>query len=383
MRLRGRRRNDRPGAAVGWAGALRPSPPESMFTTCIHCNSDLGRNEAFEAFPVGSRLAFDAAQGRLWVVCRHCARWNLSPLEERWEAIEAAERRFRDSRLRVSTENIGLARLREGVDIIRIGSPQRPEMAAWRYGDQFGRRRNRQMLVTGAVVGSAAALVGGMAWLGASVGSFAGVYANGSLWDMLIHGRPNAVVARILTADGQRLLVQRRQARMSVLERSERDGLMQLRLEHTGGTLVLTGDEAARAAQQIMPTVNRFGGARDDVQAAVAYMEEAGDPLATLSQLQRTFGARQDAKRWKRGSAWTSIAVPKVPGALHALPVRERLAFEMALHEESERRAMNGELEALTRAWREAEEIAKIADDMFVSAGVDAELARLKTVRDA
>jgi hypothetical protein len=24
----------------------------------------------------------------LWVVCRHCERWNLSPLEERWEAVE-------------------------------------------------------------------------------------------------------------------------------------------------------------------------------------------------------------------------------------------------------------------------------------------------------
>ena len=60
-----------------------------LFTTCIHCNSDLGRNEAFETFPIGTRLAFDAANGRLWVVCRSCARWNLSPLDERWETIEA------------------------------------------------------------------------------------------------------------------------------------------------------------------------------------------------------------------------------------------------------------------------------------------------------
>ena len=111
---------------------------------------------------MGSRLAFDAARGRLWVVCRGCDRWNLSPLEERWEAIEAMERRFRDSRLRVSTDNVGLARLKESVDLIRIGEPQRPEMAAWRYGDQFGRRRKRQILITGTVVGSAVAVVGGM-----------------------------------------------------------------------------------------------------------------------------------------------------------------------------------------------------------------------------
>jgi hypothetical protein len=30
-----------------------------MFSTCIHCATPLGRNEAIEAFPVGERLAFD------------------------------------------------------------------------------------------------------------------------------------------------------------------------------------------------------------------------------------------------------------------------------------------------------------------------------------
>ena len=77
----------------------------------MFCHSSLGSNEAIEHFPVGRRLAFDAAKGRLWAVCRSCERWNLSPLEERWEAIEECERLFRDTKLRVSTENIGLAQL--------------------------------------------------------------------------------------------------------------------------------------------------------------------------------------------------------------------------------------------------------------------------------
>src|SRR5213075_1224287 len=101
--------------------------------------------EAVEHFPAGRRLAFDAAKGRLWVVCRKCERWNLTPLEERWEAIEECERAFAGTRLRVSTDQIGLARLREGLELVRIGEPQRPEMAAWRYGDQFGRRRRKQI----------------------------------------------------------------------------------------------------------------------------------------------------------------------------------------------------------------------------------------------
>src|SRR5262245_28778465 len=100
--------------------------PTHMFHTCIFCNSNLGSNEIVEPFPVGRRLAFDAGQGRLWVVCKSCNRWNLSPVEERWEAIEECERFYRDTPTRLSTENIGLARLREGLELVRIGQPQRP-----------------------------------------------------------------------------------------------------------------------------------------------------------------------------------------------------------------------------------------------------------------
>lgn len=57
------------------------------------------------------------------------------PLAERWEAIERAEELYRDTRSRVSTEHVGLASLRDGTDLVRIGKPLRPEFAAWRYGD--------------------------------------------------------------------------------------------------------------------------------------------------------------------------------------------------------------------------------------------------------
>ena len=69
-----------------------------MHTTCMFCEKSLGTNEVVEAFPVGRRLAFDSARGRLWIVCRKCQRWNLTPLEERWEAVEHCERLFRDTR---------------------------------------------------------------------------------------------------------------------------------------------------------------------------------------------------------------------------------------------------------------------------------------------
>src|SRR4028119_1308710 len=108
-----------------------------MYSTCLFCQSRLPANEAVEAFPLGGRIAFDGERGRLWAVCSRCARWNLSPLETRWEAIEECERLFRDARLRVSPAHAGLARLRDGTELVRIGRPLRPELAAWRYGEQF------------------------------------------------------------------------------------------------------------------------------------------------------------------------------------------------------------------------------------------------------
>lgn len=69
-----------------------------MFSTCIFCNRPLGTNEMVETFPVGRRLAFDGSKGRLWVVCRRCERWNLTPMDERWEAIEECERLFASTR---------------------------------------------------------------------------------------------------------------------------------------------------------------------------------------------------------------------------------------------------------------------------------------------
>ena len=74
-----------------------------MFATCLHCYRPLGSNREIAAFPVGNRIAFDAARGRLWVVCPSCHRWNLSPIEERWEAVEYAEKLYRDTTTLVAT----------------------------------------------------------------------------------------------------------------------------------------------------------------------------------------------------------------------------------------------------------------------------------------
>ena len=43
------------------------------------------------------------------------------------------------------------------------------------------------------------------------------------------------------------------------------------------------------------------------------------------------------------------------------------LALEMAVHEEQERRALQGELSILEAAWRDAEPIADIADRLAIA----------------
>jgi hypothetical protein len=348
-----------------------------MFSTCIFCNQPLGSNETFETFPVGKRLAFDPARGRLWVVCAACERWNLTPLDERWETIEHAEKLYTDTRRRVSTDNIGLAKLREGTTLVRIGEPMRPEFAAWRYGDQFGRRRTRAMLVAGGGVAAVAAVVVGGSVAGVGVGSFG--YLFSQVADRVIHGNPETVVAKIRTESHGLVHVRRRHLGESTITPAD-DGGLALRLRFKNGQGMFTGEEAARIASIIVPKINRFGGKRADVASAVDLIEDAGNSERYLQQLSRV-----------SGTAMRTYAVRDVPWyrrssrneryrkyGLFALPVPSRLALEMALHEEAERRAMEGELAELEQAWRDAEEVAAIADNMFVPESVDAAFERLK-----
>lgn len=322
-----------------------------MYSTCIFCNGSLGANEVLEDFPVGRRVAFDPARGRLWVVCRKCERWNLSPIEERWEAIEAAERIFRDTRMRVSTDQIGLARHREGLELVRIGSPQRPEFAAWRYGDQFGRRRRRALIVGGAAVG----VLGTIAIAGAATGILSGAILaqSGNFANLWQNGR---TLVRVRADDGELLKLKRPDLQTAQM-RPDGDGfILELRRKKKVHR-VFTGSEAERIASVMMPRVNASGAKAAMVQRAVGELEEAGGPDAYLDALLHKPPLRVRARK-RRFEAQ--------PLELGRLPTPSRLALEMALHEEQERRALEGELRGLALAWQEAEEVAAIADDLLL-----------------
>lgn len=321
-----------------------------MYTHCMFCNHDLGANEVVETFPVGRRLAFDAARGRLWVVCRKCERWNLSPMEERWEAVEALEGLYRGTRIRVSSENVGLARHPEGLEMVRIGEPLRPEFAAWRYGDQFGRRRKRAILygVGGAVV-VGGALVGGVATGAISAGLLG---QSGNFVNIFMNGR---TLAKVRAPDGTVLKLKRPHLDATRLELVDEG--WELVVKRRKDEVRFTGEEAHRTAAVLVSRINRNGAGKQAVQDAVRRLDELGSPEAVI----RAAAAARPAATGKRGRGGT-VAKADAP---------TRLALEMALHEEQERRALEGELWLLERRWKEAEEIAAISDSLLLPEGVE------------
>ncbi|HSA56209.1 MAG TPA: hypothetical protein VLE53_10910 [Gemmatimonadaceae bacterium] len=359
-----------------------------MYSTCLYCNNPLGRNEVIETFPVGRRLAFDQARGRLWVVCRKCEKWNLSPFEERWEAIEVCERHFHDARKRVSTDNIGLAKLSEGLELVRIGQPMRPEFAAWRYGDQFGRRQRRAILIGAGV----AAVGGGVVVAGAMSGVLTG--GGWGLWQLVNAGvtaaRRKRRVAVVTAPSGQRLTVRGAHVeRAHFIPPEDTGDRWGLSLPHEGGEAVLLyGEHARRATALIMPKVNAGGASRRRVQDAVQRIERVGDPGRFLEQLAGT--APRTSQRlvevegsWWRGERWdggwgSRRAKGKPAMGLTGLELETRLAIEMAVNEEHERAALEGELALLELEWKDAEEIAAIADRLGMPEEVDAQLEDLR-----
>jgi hypothetical protein len=335
-----------------------------MYRHCIYCSGDLGANEALEGFPVGRTISFDAAKGRLWAVCAKCARWNLAPIEERWEVIEGAERLFRDTRLRVQSENVGLAKLRDGTRLIRVGAALQGEMAAWRYGSTLEQRRKKYMVMSAAVAVGATAVLGGIAWAG--MGGMLGMF--GGLWQEHQRKRVVHYVPGHASPDGRGRTIRRWHVEGAWLEEDPENGvalhvpdtnLEKPRTDWSGnpkynpaGVLALTGQDARRALERSLVRVNEKGGKRDQLREAVSLIAAGGpeEYIRATARRRVTLGKRSD---WERR---------------RITPV-SALALEMALHEEQERRAMEGELSILEAAWRDAEPIAAIADRLALDPG--------------
>jgi hypothetical protein len=345
-----------------------------MYSTCLYCSKHLGRNTVLELLPIGRRLAFDGAKGRLWVVCRSCAKWNLVPFENRLEVIDACEREFRDTRTRYSTDHIGLARHREGLELVRIGPALRPEFAAWRYGEEFVRRRRRAMLATGvAGIGTATYFVAGIGTMLGATAATGGAILGLPAIDLALRG----LAAYRRHADARAVL---RDPRTGYIARIPFAALRGAELEaddhgrwhleipyFTGAEHLLDlepalpsimrpgsgrfdGEELMPALGRVLPALNGASGPRWRVGEAVKVLESAGDPERLLEFV---------AGRPLRYATRRNYVLRDVPDEV-------RLAIEMSAHEETERRALEGELRLLERHWKEAEEVAAIADGLVL-----------------
>jgi hypothetical protein len=374
-----------------------------MYSTCIHCYAPLGTNEALEYFPVGRRVAFDAARGRLWAICGECAQWNLAPLDERWEAVEECERRFRDTRLRYSTGNVGLAWLGDGSELVRIGAALRPEVAAWRYGRVLARRRSLGARLGGGAARLALRAVaavrrdhdGGPADDRAALARLLARHRGGRVLDVV-----HMDTGRLHGMDAPIAVVRWRHLADVALMRPEPGRPWALLVPHDRGVLTVEGDAGIRTAAKLLGALNatgRAGGVGAELLGlAVRKVDESAQPdsyfnrvlaLAMRSDWGRGAGAGGAGGDWRLGvrplegelsdverlalrltgrTFWGHGGIGSEPrAALIDVPLVDRLALEMAAHEDAERRALEGELAELEAAWRDAEEIAAIADGLF------------------
>ena len=310
-----------------------------MYRTCLYCSHDLAQNSVIECYPVGRRFAFDVSLGRLWVVCPHCARWNLVPFDTRLETIDDCERLFRDCRTRYSTGNIGLARLAAGIDLIRIGAALKPEIAAWRYGKVLTRRR--QSVSTLRFV----ELFRGIRR------AFHNQHVLRDPWtDQLVQVPLAALLHATLEADDQgawRLEVPYRTG----LERlfGPREPVLPS-IRDVPSLGLFDGRELFPTLGRLLPALDAGAQRADQIDEALRLVESARDGSHLLEYV---------VGRPLRFATVRRYVVRDIPPEI-------RLALEMNAHEDTERRALEGELKLLEREWKAAESLARIADRLAV-----------------
>lgn len=324
-----------------------------MFRSCAFCNAAFDGDGGPSGLGVGRRLAFDEWKGRLWVVCPRCSRWNLTPFDDRLERIEALARAASQGRIAASTDQVALIRWQR-YDFVRVGKPPRVELATWRYGERLRNRQRERMKVVAPLTIAAIGL--GIAANVAAGGGFGVV-----VWN--IHRIADGIYLRIV--GGRKVLLVEPPVCASC------GTVMQLRARHVQHARVvpdrhadvavllscpncrregaqLTGAEANQVLRQGLTYLNLSRGGRKRAEDAAREVDAVGGP----DQLLRDIAHRELT--------------------LRALRPERGLALEMAVDERAE-------VQELEQQWKEAEEIADIADGtLSTSADIEERLRRLK-----
>ncbi len=307
-----------------------------MYRTCAFCNGKLDGDGGPSGLGVGRRLAFDEWKGRLWVICPKCSRWNLAPLDDRLERIEAVGRAAAAGRVAAATEQVALIRW-QVYDLVRVGKPRRLEFATWRYGERLKARRREQLQfvvpVTVAAVGLAVAV-------NVAAGGSMGVF----VWNM-----PN-LARRIYTG-----MVGRRRVILAEPPICERCGtVLELRAKHVAYARVVGQAQTDLALLLSCPACRAEGAMLVGREAQLALRQG----LTYLAIARAGRQCVEDAARLVEGAGGPDQLIRDVARrelTVRSLAPERRLALEMAVDERAE-------VEELERQWRDAEEIAEIAD---------------------
>jgi hypothetical protein len=201
------------------------------------------------------------------------------------------------------------------------------------------------------------------------------------------------VIERVKAADGSLLLIRRHEAREAVIlpavgrepwgltisHRKPRDpDIPWWRYDRDAETTVIRGETAMRAAAQLLPHLNHGGASARVVKDAVELATSGDDPTASFRDA-ASFVSKRRSWNDDAFSLFPRFEVRDDKGAtLAKVPAELRLALEMISHEDSERRALEGELHLLEEAWKDAEEIAGISDDMFLPEDISKRLSEMK-----
>ncbi len=322
-----------------------------MYTRCLVCAQPFEPNEQLAHLPHGRRLAFDPARGRLWVVCRGCRRWSLTPIEDRWEALEELEKLSRDeARLLSQTDNIALLRVGP-LEIVRVGRAALAEEAWWRYGRELASRRQQwnKLGVAGSVA-AGAVLLGGWATGGMTVfgmwliiGHGKETVRDGARWvrfgSSAWHGESKCAgcghpFRTVPYADRAALglFPGSDSGKMDLVARCPRCGA------YRDGGLRLTGPEAERTLRRVLAYHHFAGASERRVASAAKLIQEAGSP--------------QDLTR----------IVIKDGRRLGDIQRTGGIALEIAVNESSEQHLLELELAELEAHWKREEELAEIVD---------------------
>jgi hypothetical protein len=141
------------------------------------------------------------------------------------------------------------------------------------------------------------------------------------------------------------------------------------------GSVTVRGDDALRVARVLLPRINVSGGNAAAVNDALGLLEHDPTPTTLFARM----AAEEDRHHrifFTQGMVALNNREPHY--RLGGLSPAQRLALEMCLHENDERRALEGELHELEARWKEAEEIAAISDNLFTPAGITERLQRLR-----